>query len=76
METLEKKAEECSTAFVTVKEAAAITCLSKSKVYQLIEQGILRRVRLPGCAKVLISEDELRRYIREGIEAGCASTSA
>ncbi len=75
MQTLEKKVEERLEAFVTVKEAATITRLSKSKIYQLLEQNILRRVRLPGCAKVLISEDELRRYIREGIEAGCTSVS-
>jgi len=75
METLEKKVEERLEAFVTVKEAATITRLSKSKIYQLLDQGVLRRVRLPACAKVLISEEELQRYIREGIEAGCASVS-
>ena len=54
---------------LTVKEASAATRLSKSKIYQLLEQGILRRVRLPACAKVLISQAELQRYISEGLQA-------
>jgi len=54
---------------LTVKEASAATRLSKSKIYQLLERGILRRVRLPACAKVLIAESELRRYVEDGIKA-------
>lgn len=54
---------------LTVKEASAVTRLSKSKIYQLLYDGILRRVRLPSCNKVLISESELRRYIDEGMKA-------
>lgn len=57
---------------LTVKEACAATRLSKSKIYQLLDQGLLHRVRLPGCAKVLIAESELRRYIGTGIAAGAA----
>lgn len=53
-----------------VKEAAAATSLSKSMIYKLLDEGVLHRVRLPGCSKVLISEDELRRYIAAGIAAG------
>jgi excisionase family DNA binding protein len=61
---------------LTVREASAATRLSKSKIYQLLEQRILQRVRLPGCAKVLISEAELRRYISEGLKAGTAPSAA
>jgi excisionase family DNA binding protein len=55
---------------LTVKEASTATTLSKSKIYQLLDQKILRRVRLPGCAKVLIAEAELKRYVNEGVQAG------
>jgi excisionase family DNA binding protein len=61
---------------LTVREAAELSRLSKSKIYQLFDQGVLRRLRLPGCAKVLLCEDELRRYIRHGIQAGLATASA
>ena len=54
---------------MTVKEACAATRLSKSKIYQLLEQKILHRVRLPGCTKVLIAEAELKRYVQEGLQA-------
>lgn len=57
---------------LTVREASAVTRLSKSKIYQLIDLGILHRVRLPGCSKVLIAQDELERYINEGVTAGAA----
>jgi excisionase family DNA binding protein len=54
---------------LTVKEASAATSLSKSKIYQLLYEKLLRRVRLPGCAKVLIAQSELQRYINEGLQA-------
>lgn len=57
---------------MTVREVCEATRLSKSMVYRLIEQGILHRVRLPGCVKVLIAEAELRRYVGEGVKAGSA----
>lgn len=62
MESLER--------LLTVKETSTATRLSKSMVYKLLDEGTLRRVRLPGCAKVLIAEKEVRRYIEEGIQAG------
>jgi excisionase family DNA binding protein len=54
---------------ITVKEACALNRLSKSKIYQLLEQKVLRRVRLRSCNKVLLAESELRRYIEEGMQA-------
>ncbi len=73
METIDKLRETKETLHVkllTVKEAAAATRLSKSKIYQLLDQGILHRVRLPGCIKVLISETEIRKFIEDGVKAG------
>ena len=58
---------------LTVKEASAATRLSKSTVYQLLYKGIIRRVRLPHCNKVLIQEAELLRYVNEGLAAGSAN---
>lgn len=57
---------------LTVREACSVTRLSKSMLYRLLADGILHRVRLPGCNKVLIATDELQRYIDEGIQAGAA----
>lgn len=64
------------TRLLTVKEASDATRLCKSKIYDLIYKGVLRRVRLPNCSKVLIAEDELRRYITKGFEAGCVPANA
>ncbi|MHB1422129.1 MAG: helix-turn-helix domain-containing protein [Gemmataceae bacterium] len=61
---------------LTVKEAATMTSLSKSMVYKLLDERVLRRVRLPGCSKVLISEAELRRFVEAGVRAGCELASA
>lgn len=61
---------------LTIREVSEATRLSKAMVYKLIDQGILHRVRLPGCVKVLIAEDEIRRYITEGVKAGAAPTHA
>lgn len=61
---------------LTVREAAELSRLSKSKIYQLFDQGVLRRLRLPSCNKVLICEEELKQYIKAGIDAGLAAVSA
>lgn len=61
---------------MTVREVCDATRLSKSMVYKLLDQGILHRVRLPGCTKVLIAQDELRRYVGSGIAAGAPATGS
>jgi excisionase family DNA binding protein len=61
---------------MTIREVSEVTRLSKSMVHKLLDQSILHRVRLPGCTKVLIAEDELRRYVSEGLKAGAAPLSA
>ena len=72
-ETEKKAVEEMK--LLTVREVCDATRLSKSMVYKLLEQGLLHRVRLPGCAKVLIGEEELRRYIAAGLKAGAVPFS-
>jgi excisionase family DNA binding protein len=61
---------------LTVKEASTVSRLAKSTIYKLLDEGILHRLRLPGCNKVLIAEEELKRYIQEGIQAGLSPMSA
>jgi excisionase family DNA binding protein len=61
---------------LTVREVCKTTRLGKSTIYKLLEQGVLRRVRLPGCSKVLIAEAEVRRYINDGVSAGCTPAIA
>jgi hypothetical protein len=48
---------------LTIKDVIAITRLSKSKAYQLIEDGVLKTVTIPGCAKKLVAPAELRRFL-------------
>jgi excisionase family DNA binding protein len=52
---------------LVVKEVCEVTRLSKSKVYQLLADGVLHRVRFPGCTKVLISAAEVQRVIDAAI---------
>jgi excisionase family DNA binding protein len=51
---------------MTVKEVMALTRLSRSKIYQLKDQGILPAVKLAGCAKVLFAPDMVRYYLEAG----------
>lgn len=46
---------------LTVKEAAAELRLSTSTVRNLITTGAIRRVRYPGCRKVLIPMSQVDR---------------
>ena len=62
--------------FFTVKEACAATRLSKTKLYELISKGLLRRVQLPGCKKVLIAHEELERFVDAGVQAGAVPACA
>jgi excisionase family DNA binding protein len=62
--------------FVTVGEAAKLAHLGKSTVYHLIHRGVLRRLRLPGCGRVLIPRAELERFIAEGVLAGAIAPSS
>jgi excisionase family DNA binding protein len=54
---------------LVVKEVSQLTRLSKSMIYKLINEGILRRVKLPGCSKVLIDASEVQQYIEKGVKA-------
>jgi excisionase family DNA binding protein len=51
---------------MTVRDVMAVTRLSRSKVYQLKDQGLLPALRLPGCHKVLFDPDTVRRYLASG----------
>jgi excisionase family DNA binding protein len=48
---------------LTIKDLVAILRLSKSKVYQLKDAGLLTPVKLPGCSKVLFDRAEVRRFL-------------
>jgi excisionase family DNA binding protein len=48
---------------VSVKEFAEVSGISKSKIYELIAQGHLRTLSLPGCNRKLIHPSELARYL-------------
>ena len=57
---------------LTIKDVVALTRLSKSKVYQLKDAGVLTPVRLPGCGKVLFEPSEVRRFLAAGRAAAPA----
>jgi excisionase family DNA binding protein len=57
--------------YLTVKEVAAITRLSKAKVYALIEQGILPSVQPPG----LVAPADLRAYLEAGRKSATPAAS-
>jgi excisionase family DNA binding protein len=53
---------------VTVPEVKAVTRLSRSKIYELIEKKILRAVRLPGVDRVLVAQEDLEAFLEAGKE--------
>jgi excisionase family DNA binding protein len=55
---------------VTVPEIMAVTRLSRSKVYSLIEQELLKSVRLPGVDRVLVAREDLEAFLEAGRERG------
>ncbi len=59
---------------LTIKEVAAITRLSRSQVYNLINRGVLPSVQLPGCSRVLVDVVDLRAYLDAGRRKGTVTT--
>jgi excisionase family DNA binding protein len=53
--------------WLTVVEICAITPFSKSMVYKLLYDGVLHRVRFKGTSKVLVSADEVQKYIADAL---------
>jgi len=51
---------------LTIRDVMALTRLSKAKVYQLKDRGILPAVKLPGCTKVLFHPEDVRGYLEAG----------
>jgi len=51
---------------MTVRDVMAVTRLSRSKIYQLKDQGVLPSLKLPGCTKVLFDPADVRRYVEAG----------
>jgi excisionase family DNA binding protein len=49
-----------------VPDVQGITRLSRAKVYQLIQDGRLPAVRLPGTDRVLVDPEDLRKFIESG----------
>ncbi len=48
---------------LTIAEAATALRISRSKLYQLAEDGRVPTVRVPGCAKILFRRAELERAL-------------
>jgi excisionase family DNA binding protein len=48
---------------MTVRDVMAVTRLSRSKVYQLKDQGLLPALKPSGCNKVLFDPADVRRYL-------------
>jgi excisionase family DNA binding protein len=51
---------------LTVKDVIALTRLSRSKVYELIEAGVLPRVKLAGVNSVRVEPAALRAWLDAG----------
>jgi len=46
-----------------VNDIIAITRLSRSKVYDLVRKGILSRIQLPDCDRILVRPEDLRTFL-------------
>jgi excisionase family DNA binding protein len=47
-----------------------MTGLSRSTVYSLLQRGLLRSIKVPGCRRVLIEADDLRLFLEGGKSRG------
>jgi excisionase family DNA binding protein len=60
---------------MTIRDVMELTRLSKAKVYQLKDRGILPAVRLPGCTKVLFHPEDVRGYLEAGRTTAAGGTA-